>query len=154
MTSFISVFCLIVITSVVNLSSSGAVPNLSLQQDHQASNVRNQRFLEIRRNPQRRKHKKLRKLRKTKRRQEKKSKSMDSKSAKVQTNSVSRMKGRQSEFDGIFQHCDYLDLTEVGYRQTSDFNCAPGDKIIFKVCTQNILCGVISTCSNSLVIED
>ena len=169
MTSFISLFCLILITVVVHPGNCGAVPSSSLQQDHPASNVRNQRSLDSLGRPLRRKHKKRqkpktsgkknqklkRKLRKTKKRQERKSKAADKISAEVvQKKSVARAKGRQSEFNGTFQHCDYLDLTEVGYRQTSDFNCAPGDKFIFKVCTQNILCGVISNCSNSLVIED
>ena len=90
---------------------------------------------------------------KSKKRQARKSKAADKISAKVfQKKSVARGKGRQSEFNGTFQHCDYLDLTEVGYRQTSDFNCKPGDKFLFKVCNQNILCGVSSTSIYSFVI--
>ena len=30
-----------------------------------------------------------------------------------------------------YNHCDYLDLVEVGYRQDSE--CKPGDKMVFKV---------------------
>ena len=166
MTSFISLFCLIVITVVVHPGNSGAVPSSSLQQDHPASNVRNQRSSGSPRRPLRRKHKKRqkpknsvkrnqklkRKLRKTKKRQERRSKAADKISAKVvQEKSVAKTNERQSEFN--FQHCDYLDLTEVGYRQTSDFNCAPGDKFLFKVCNQNILCsGVSFTSSYSFVI--
>ena len=165
MTSFISLFCLIVITVVVHPGNCGAVPSSSLQQDHPASNVRNQRSLGSPGRPSGRKHKKRqkpkksvkrnqkfkRKLRKTKKRQERKSKATGNMSAKVvQKKSVARAKGKQSEFNGTFQHCDYLDLTEVGYRQTSDFNCTPGDKFLFKVCNQNILCGVSSTYSTQM----
>ena len=168
MTSFISLFCLILITVVVHPGNCGAVPSSSLQQDHPASNVRNQRSLGLPGRPLKRKHKKRqkprtsgkknqklkRKLMKSKKRQTRKSKAAGNMSAKVvQTESVAKTNGRQSEFNGTFQHCDYLDLTEVGYRQTSDFNCAPGDKFLFKVCNQNILCsGVSSTSSYSFVI--
>ena len=44
----------------------------------------------------------------------------------------SRMSGKQNT-DFEFQACDYLDLVEVGYRQSSDYNCAPGQKFLFKV---------------------
>ena len=167
MTSFISVFCLIVITVFVHPGNCGAVPSSSLQQDHPASNVRSQRSLGSLGRPLGRKHKKRqkpktsskknqkvkRKLKKSKKRQERRSKAADKISAKVvQKNSVARAKGRQSEFNGTFQHCDYLDLTEVGYRQTSDFNCAPGDKFLFKVCNQKILGWVTPTGSYSFVI--
>ena len=30
-----------------------------------------------------------------------------------------------------YNHCDYIDLVEVGYRE--DSTCKPGDKVIFKV---------------------
>ena len=45
----------------------------------------------------------------------------------------STMKSQQQMEFGDFEHCDYIDLREVGYRRCSDFYCKPGGKFLFQV---------------------
>ena len=50
--------------------------------------------------------------------------------SKTKKHGKSAMKSRKQM---ELKHCDYIDLSEVGHRQCSDFDCKPSGKFLIKV---------------------
>jgi len=155
MTMFISIFSILMVIMVnMHSTNSGAVPgSKNLQERDVLPEVRMQRSALA--EPAKKRGKKLgKKKQRSGKKGQKSAKKNQKKSAKKQErksrrrggqesakkrrpetkpaiSKQSRMSGRQNT-DFKFQACDYLDLVEVGYRQSSDYNCAPGQKFLFK----------------------
>ena len=156
MTSFISIFSILMVILANHPTNSGAVPksNKLQQQDtlteltermqrslaepeqsHIKPGKRGKKLAKKQRPGKKRQKSAMKQERKSKRKGVKSSKSAKTKPAKKmngkETRPSKRMKEKQGGFE--FQACDYLDLVEVGYRPNSDYNCEPGDKFLFKV---------------------
>ena len=139
MTSFISIFAILMVV-IINLSTnSGAISKAKPHQNLELRKFRsfsksgtskkgkfstNNRYMSVQngrnsdKKGQEKSSKKNQKMRKPK--GQKKLPKKHEKSA---------MKGQRQNF----VHCDYIDLHELGHRGCSDFDCKPGGKFLVKV---------------------
>merc|ERR1712198_73655 len=155
MTSFISIFSILMVILANHPTNSGAVPKSNKLQQQDALTELTERMQRSLAEPEQshmkpaKRGKKLakkqrsgKKGKKSAKKQEGKSKRRGGKSSKraktkpvkrmngKETKPSKRMKEKQSSFE--FRSCDYLDLVEVGQRPNSDFDCGIGDKFLFK----------------------
>ena len=141
MTSFVSIFSILMVILVNHSTNSGALQKSNLRQNIEARMQRpvaesyikpakKGRKLTKKHGETGKKHQKsFRSHKKSAVQDQRKSPRKGQDSAK--RNPAEERVGKQAGFE--FRACDYLDLVEVGYRERSDFDCKPGDKFVFKV---------------------
>ena len=135
MTSFISLTAVLILAMVV-ISAGGSMEGQGevLGQEG-AGQVSLER--DVRETGRRKINKRNRKNQKKQKRQNKQKRKINRKvKDRKRSRKVSKTFGKLSKSgraEDKFGHCDYIDLVEVGYRDGSISNCAPGGKFLFKV---------------------